>query len=68
MGNPAFPTNHLTGQRVAFAGQELIAGSGIDIKSQLYYWHREARSSNAEVDYLIVNNDRIIPDTIRCIA
>ena len=49
----------------AFVGQELIAGSGIDIKPQLYYWHREARSSNAEVDYLTVSNDRIIPVEIK---
>ncbi len=49
----------------AFAGQELIAGSVIDIKPQLYYWHREARSSNAEVNYLIVSNDRIIPVEIK---
>lgn len=49
----------------AFAGQELIAGSDIDIKSQLFYWHREARSSNAEVDYLTVRNDTIIPIEIK---
>jgi len=49
----------------AFAGQELIAGSDIDIKSQLFYWHREARSSNAEVDYLTVKNDTIIPIEIK---
>ena len=49
----------------AFAGQELIAGSDMDIKSGLFYWHREARSSNAEVDYLLVDNDRIIPVEIK---
>ncbi len=49
----------------AFAGQELIAGSDADMKAQLCYWHREARSSNAEVDYLIVNHDGIIPVEIK---
>lgn len=49
----------------SFVGQELIARSEIDIKSQLFYWHREARSSNAEVDYLIIKNDRIIPVEIK---
>ena len=49
----------------AFAGQELIANSCIDIKSQIFYWHREARSSNAEVDYLVVKNDMIIPIEIK---
>ena len=45
----------------AFVGQELIAGSDAAIKPQLFYWHREARSSNAEVDYLAVSDDMIIP-------
>ena len=30
-------------------------------KNELYYWHREARSSNAEVDYLLQHEDKIIP-------
>ncbi len=49
----------------AFAGQELIANAGIDIKAQIFYWHREARSSNAEVDYLTVKNATIIPIEIK---
>ena len=49
----------------AFAGQELIAGSNAAIKPQLFYWHREARSSNAEVDYLAVIKDAIIPIEIK---
>ncbi len=49
----------------AHVGQELIAGSDIDIKSRLFYWHRESRSSNAEVDYLVVRNDRVIPVEVK---
>ncbi len=49
----------------AFVGQELTAGSDTDIKPQLCYWHREARSSNAEVDYLIVIEDRVIPVEVK---
>ncbi len=49
----------------AFVGQELVGHSDVDIKAQLYYWHREARSSNAEVDYLVTKNDRIIPVEIK---
>ena len=45
------------------SGQELPLRA--DIKSGLFYWHREARSSNAEVDYLIVNKGRIIPAEIK---
>lgn len=63
--NPLEQITNRGGVVEAFVGQELIAGSGIDIKPQLYYWHREARSSNAEVDYLIVSNDRIIPVEIK---
>jgi predicted AAA+ superfamily ATPase len=49
----------------AFTGQELIAASDVFIKPQLYYWHREARSSNAEVDYLIQDDDLIIPVEVK---
>ncbi len=49
----------------SFVGQELIARSDIDVKAQLFYWHREARSSNAEVDYLITGLDFIIPVEIK---
>jgi hypothetical protein len=34
----------------AFVGQELLAYSSPQKKTALYYWHREAHSSNAEVD------------------
>jgi len=36
-------------------GQELRAAQG----AQLYYWSREARGSNAEVDFLAVAEGRI---------
>ena len=38
-----------------FVGQELL----ISQNDELYYWSRQAKSSNAEVDYLIQNNNRI---------
>jgi predicted AAA+ superfamily ATPase len=44
-----------------FAGQEFIA-SGLE---NLYYWSREAKSSSAEVDYLIVKNNKICPVEIK---
>lgn len=44
-----------------FVGCELIAGSPSHSRPQLFYWHREARSSNAEVDYVIQRNNEIIP-------
>lgn len=30
-----------------------------------YYWHRESKSSNAEVDYMIQKNDKIIPIEVK---
>ncbi len=44
-----------------FVGQEFISsGTG-----NLYYWSREAKSSSAEVDYLIVRNNKIFPVEIK---
>jgi predicted AAA+ superfamily ATPase len=40
-----------------FVGQELLAAG----QSDLYYWAREAKSSNAEVDYLIARDGNILP-------
>jgi len=44
-----------------FAGQELLAAD----RSELYYWSREAKSSSAEVDYLIENNGKILPIEVK---
>ena len=48
-----------------FVGLELIAGQPFRIRPELYYWHREARSSNAEIDYVISNQGRIIPVEVK---
>jgi hypothetical protein len=34
-------------------------------RQELYYWHREARNSNAEVDYLIQKEGKIIPVEVK---
>jgi len=44
-----------------FAGQEFIS-AGME---NLYYWSREAKSSSAEVDYLIEKNNKIFPVEIK---
>jgi predicted AAA+ superfamily ATPase len=44
-----------------FVGLELIAYADFCQTPSLFYWHREAKSSNAEVDYVISSNERIIP-------
>lgn len=44
-----------------FVGTELIKNFSKVAKPQLYYWHREKRGSNAEVDYLIQKDKTILP-------
>jgi len=44
-----------------FAGQEFLS-SGLE---NLYYWSREVKSSSAEVDYLLVRNNKIFPVEIK---
>ena len=48
-----------------FTGLELCAAGASNSACQLYYWHREARSSNAEVDYLIQKGAAIIPIEVK---
>lgn len=48
-----------------FVGLELIKNSPPSLRSELYYWHREKKASNAEVDYVIQKNDDIIPIEVK---
>jgi len=48
-----------------FVGLELINGKPANISHQLFYWHREARGSNAEIDYLIQKGEDIIPIEVK---
>lgn len=47
-----------------FIGQELKAVGGSQ-NNQLFYWSRAKKSSNAEVDYLLVNDGKIYPIEIK---
>jgi predicted AAA+ superfamily ATPase len=49
----------------AFVGQEILAYSEPIKREQLYYWHKEARSSNAEVDYLIQIKEQVVPIEVK---
>lgn len=44
-----------------FVGQEYVAAQSSREPASLHYWHREARSSNAEVDYLAVRDGQVVP-------
>lgn len=48
-----------------YAGLELIKASSIFEKPQLFYWHRQERGSNAEVDYVIRQGSEIVPVEIK---
>ena len=45
----------------SYVGQELLAYFPVHLSAKLHYWHRELRSSNAEVDYVIPAGDRVLP-------
>jgi predicted AAA+ superfamily ATPase len=47
------------------AGMELLKSSSCYEQTQLYYWHREALNSNAEVDYIIQQGEKIIPIEVK---
>lgn len=46
-------------------GLELIKTASCYQRQELYYWHRESKSSNAEVDYLIQNGLEILPIEVK---
>lgn len=44
-----------------FVGQEFKSAG----QSELFYWSRDAKSSNAEIDYLLAQNGRVFPVEIK---
>lgn len=48
-----------------FAGLELAKSGDAFTDTPLYYWQREARGSNAEVDYLVQNGNDILPIEVK---
>lgn len=49
----------------SFVGQELLAYSNSSDKHRLYYWHTEKRSAQAEVDYLMASDNKVIPIEVK---
>ncbi len=45
--------------------QELISYSKASQKGELYYWHNESTTSNAEVDFVAVHNKSIVPIEVK---
>ena len=48
-----------------FVGLELIGNHPPGMKAPLYYWHREKRASQAEVDYLLQRGNEIVPIEVK---
>jgi len=48
-----------------FVGLELTAAFSPYSRPGLFYWHREARSSNAEIDYVLSRDARILPIEVK---
>ena len=48
-----------------FVAQEILAYSNCHKQTKLYYWHREAKSSNAEVDFIVQKNGEIVPVEVK---
>lgn len=49
----------------AFVGQELLTYADPHKKTNLYYWHRQARGSEAEIDYLLQKQENVIPIEVK---
>jgi predicted AAA+ superfamily ATPase len=45
--------------------QEMIAYSDYRKTAKLFYWHREAKSSNAEIDFVVMRKGEIIPIEVK---
>lgn len=48
-----------------FTGLEIMKYNNYNRKNSLYYWHREAKSSNAEIDYVVQIGEEIIPVEVK---
>jgi predicted AAA+ superfamily ATPase len=48
-----------------YVGTEIIKNKPEIGQPQLFYWHREKRGSNAEVDFLVQKNHEIIPIEVK---
>jgi len=48
-----------------YVGLELLANRPPHMRPEIFYWHREARTSNAEVDYVTAIGPRILPIEVK---
>jgi len=60
-----FKTINMGSLAEMFAGLEILKASSCYVPQKLYYWHREKKQSNAQVDYVIQKNNAIIPIEVK---
>jgi len=48
-----------------FVGLELLKGASCYDPQQLYYWQRDKKQSNAQVDYVVQRGEKIIPIEVK---
>lgn len=60
-----FELKYLGSMAEQLVAQEFIAYTSHSAPPQLYYWHRESKNSNAEVDFLFVRKSQIIPIEVK---
>jgi predicted AAA+ superfamily ATPase len=48
-----------------FIGQQLLAFEPFFIDPELFYWKREQKDANAEIDYLITHGSKTIPVEVK---
>lgn len=63
--NPLEQFNNKGALVEAFVGQELLVYANPFKKAQLYYWHRSAKNSQAEIDYVMQKNEAIVPIEVK---
>jgi hypothetical protein len=49
----------------AFVGQEILAYADPVTKEELFYWRKDARGSDAEIDYLVQLNGSVVPIEVK---
>ena len=48
-----------------FVGQQLLASGDASENKRLYFWQRNAKSSTAEIDYLLSRNANVVPIEVK---
>jgi len=60
-----FPIVNKGGITELFVGLELLKSASPYRQTDLYYWHRESKGSNAEIDYVVQSGADIIPIEVK---